>query len=212
MTKHNNQIPNVHLRKHWQRRRLIHTHFDQAANKKRRLARRQAKATSAFPRPTEALRPVVSSMTRRYAGKVRFGRGFTLQELRAAKVSAGFARTVGIAVDHRRTNTSEHQLQMNVDRLNSYKDKLILFPRRDGKPKKGQVNDATAAQLSSVAAETQTAGNLPIVKPDLTPVFAAINQADKDTKVFRTLRTARTHKRYKGRREEAAKREAEKKK
>ena len=201
MTKHNNQIPNVHLRKHWQRRRLIHTHFDQAANKKKRLARRVAKKASAFPRPIEALRPVVSSATRRYAGKVRYGRGFTLQELKSAKLSAAFARTVGIAVDHRRTNTSEHQLQMNVDRLNSYKDKLILFPKRDGKPKKGQINDATDAQLESAAAQIQTAGNLPIVKPDLAPVFEAIRQEDRDHKVFRHLRTARIHKRYKGRRE-----------
>lgn len=107
MTKHNNVIPNVHLRKHWQRRRLIHTHFDQPAAKLRRLNRRKAKALSVAPRPLESLRPVVCSATRKYAGKVRYGRGFTMQELRSAKLSAHFARTVGIAVDHRRTNTDE---------------------------------------------------------------------------------------------------------
>ena len=58
------------------------------------------------PRPIQKLRPIVSSATRKYAGKVRYGRGFTLDELKAAGLSAAFARTVGIAVDHRRTSTS----------------------------------------------------------------------------------------------------------
>merc|ERR1719330_1507781 len=210
MVKHNNIIPNVHLRKHWQGR--THTHHDQPALKKKRYERRLAKAARMFPRPIQKLRPVVSSMTRRYAGKVRYGRGFTLQELRAAKVSAGFAATVGISVDHRRTNTSEHQLQLNVDRLNSYKEKLILFPRREGQPKKGLVNYATAAQLSSTAAKEQTVGNLPIARPSTEPVFAAITAEDKAKKAYGTLRTARTHKHYKGRREKRARDEAEKKK
>lgn len=96
------------------------------------------------PRPVQSLRPVVSSATRRYAGKVRYGRGFTLAELKGASLSAAFARTVGISVDHRRTSTSEEQLQLNINRLNDYKNKLVLFPRREGQPKKGQVNDATA--------------------------------------------------------------------
>jgi hypothetical protein len=32
----------------------------------------------------------------------------------------------------------------NVERLNQYKSKLILFPRRADKPKKGLINDSTA--------------------------------------------------------------------
>merc|ERR1712083_769830 len=183
-----------------------------AANKLKRLNRRKAKADRMAPRPLEKLRPVVSSATRRYAGKVRYGRGFTLQEVKAAKLSAGFCRTVGIAVDHRRTNTSEHQLQMNVDRLNSYKDKLILFPRRENKPKKGLINDSTAAQLESPAAKVQTVGNLPIAHPSQEPEFAAITAELKNAKVYRTLRTARTVKHYKGRRIARAEKEAEKNK
>ena len=105
-----------------------------------------------FPRPIQKLRPIVSSQTRRYAGKVRYGRGFTLQELKTAKLSARFARTVGIAVDHRRTNTSDEGLQLNVDRLNSYKTKLILWPKIADKPKKGLIEDSTAEKLKSAAA------------------------------------------------------------
>merc|ERR1719473_481387 len=159
MVKHNNSVPNIHLRKHWQRR--THTHFDQAAQKLRRRQRRETAANRMHPRPTEALRPVVSSQTRQYAGKVRYGRGFTLAELKGAKITAAFARTVGISVDHRRTNTSEGQLQRNVDRLNMYRSKLILFPRRAGKPKKGCINDST--NVGAADACNQNSGNAAIV-------------------------------------------------
>lgn len=150
MVKHNNVVPNVHLRKHWQRRTKCH--FDQPAAKLRRRQVRDAKSKAMSPRPIQKLRPIVSSCTRRYAGKVRYGRGFTLDELKAVGISAAFARTIGIAVDHRRTNTSQEQLQLNTERLNTYKSKLILFPKKEGKPKKGQINDSTAEVLKGVAA------------------------------------------------------------
>ena len=86
MPKHNNVVPNIHLRKHWQGR--VKTHFDQPAKKLRRHQRRERKAKEMFPRPVQKLRPIVSSMTRKYAGKVRYGRGFTLAELKAAKLNA----------------------------------------------------------------------------------------------------------------------------
>lgn len=204
MVKHNNAVPNVHLRKHWQKR--VKTHFNQAGKKSSRRLARQAKAAKLFPRPIKDLRPIVSSATRRYAGKVRLGRGFTLAELKKAGISAKFARTVGISVDHRRTSTSEEQLQLNVARLNQYKSKMILFPRRENKPKKGEINDATAEQIKSAAASNQVAGSiLPLAKAEQKVEFAAITEADKKERVFHTLRTIRTNTRYKGRREKKAK-------
>merc|ERR1719183_838464 len=173
MVKHNNQIPNIHLRKHWQRR--VHTHFDQAQKKKTRLHKRQAKAQAQFPTPLQKLRPVVSSATRKYSGKTRYGRGFTLAELGGAKMTKAWAQSVGISVDHRRTNTSVEQMQANVERLNSYKGKLILFPRKEGQPKKGFVNDATADQLKKAEAATQANGNLPIAAAAKEPEFRAIS-------------------------------------
>jgi len=101
---------------------------------------------------------------------------------------------------------------MNVDRLNSYKEKLILFPRRDGAPKKEQICDSQAATLESVAAKTQTVGNAAIPRPDTTAIFAPITKEDKEHKVYRHLRTLRTVKHYKGRRDARAKAEADKKK
>ena len=76
-------------------------------------------------------------MTNKYNIRVRAGRGFTLQELKAAGVSPKYARTVGIAVDHRRRNRCQESLDANVQRLKNYMEKLIVFPRVAGKPKSG---------------------------------------------------------------------------
>lgn len=40
------------------------------------------------------------------------------------------ARSIGIAVDHRRTNRSEESLQANIQRLKSYKARLVLLPKK----------------------------------------------------------------------------------
>ena len=158
-----------------------------------------------FPRPIQKLRPVVSSCTRRYAGKVRYGRGFTLAEIKAAKLSAAFCRTVGIAVDHRRTSTSEEQLQLNTERLNTYKSKLILFPRRDGKAKKGLINDSTAAQVSSASAANQVAGKvLPKTVAAVSDKFEAITADMKKVNAHSDARIAWTNARYAGRRQKKA--------
>lgn len=55
--------------------------------------------------------------------------------MQAAGISKKLAPTVGIAVDHRRKNKSLESLQENVARLNTYKAKLIVFPRRSRKVK-----------------------------------------------------------------------------
>lgn len=52
---------------------------------------------------------------------------------------------MGITVDHRRTNKSEESLNTNVERLKSYKARLVIFPRRAGIFKKG---DSTAAEIA----------------------------------------------------------------
>ena len=44
---------------------------------------------------------------------------------------------MGIAVDHRRRNTNEESLAVNVARLAEYKAKLIVFPRKT-RGKKGE--------------------------------------------------------------------------
>ncbi|GMP25175.1 hypothetical protein CsSME_00002165 [Camellia sinensis var. sinensis] len=48
----------------------------------------------------------------------------------AAGIPKKLAPTIGIAVDHRRRNRSLEGLQTNVQRLKTYKAKLVVFPRR----------------------------------------------------------------------------------
>merc|ERR1712035_3500 len=73
---------NPHFHKDWQKR--VRTWFNQPARKIRRRKARQAKARRIAPRPVAGpLRPQVRCPTVRYHTKVRAGRGFTLEELKA---------------------------------------------------------------------------------------------------------------------------------
>ena len=69
--------------------------------------------------------------------------------MKEAGLTGAFAQTVGIAVDHRRHNKNAETMAVNVKRLNAYKSKLILFPNKDGKVKKGMIPDSTADKLKS---------------------------------------------------------------
>ncbi|KAG0457602.1 hypothetical protein HPP92_022759 [Vanilla planifolia] len=96
MVKHNNVVPNGHFKKHWQN--YVRTWFNQPARKTRRRIARQKKAVKIFPRPTSGpLRPVVQCPTRKYNMKSRAGKGFTLEELKAAGIPRKLAPTIGIA-------------------------------------------------------------------------------------------------------------------
>ena len=132
---HNNVLHANHFRKDWQRR--VRTWFDQPGRKLRRRKARQTKAASLGVRPLTLLRPAVRGQTIRYNSKIREGRGFTLAELKEAGIGKKEARGVGIVVDHRRRNLSVEGKSLNVERLKAYKAKLIVFPRKAGKPKKG---------------------------------------------------------------------------
>merc|ERR1711990_492591 len=84
---------------------------------------------------------IVRCPTYKYNIKDRAGRGFTLEELKAAGVSKNMAKTIGISVDHRRKNKSLESLQRNVQRLKEYQSKLILFPVKSSKPRKGDASE-----------------------------------------------------------------------
>lgn len=143
--------------------------------------------------------------------KQRLGRGFTFDELKAAGILVPQAASIGIAVDHRRKNRSQESMDANVERLREYKSKLVLFPRRAGKPKKG---DSDASILDTA---TQLTGKLqPIVvtKPELE--VRAITEEDKSKRAYALLREARADQKYFGvrskRAAELAAKEEEKKK
>jgi len=198
---HNNVLHANHFRKDWQRR--VRTWFDQPGRKLRRRNARKAKATTLGVRPLTLLRPAVRAQTVRYNRKVRQGRGFTLAELKSAGIGKKEALGVGIVVDHRRRNLSEEGKKLNVDRLEAYKARLIVFPRKAGKAKKG---DSSAEDL--IAATTRATVALP--DPYLAEPPRAITDAEREVKAYRTLRIARANQRHEGaRKARAAKKEEE---
>lgn len=180
MVKHNNVVPNIHCKKKWHdstRGPLkVKLSLNQAGKKKSRRLARRSKAAAIAPRPLQLLRPVVSAQTQRYSSKLRLGRGFTLAELAAAGLKASYARTVGIAVDHRRVNRSAEAMERNVARLNEYKSKLVVIP-------KGGNTKEAAPQLTGTL--------MPIVKPAAEIVMEEVTAEMKANVAFTQMRLAR---------------------
>merc|ERR1711926_38985 len=188
----NNIIPNAHFHKDWQR--YVRTWFDQPGRKKSRRIKRQKKALKIAPRPVAGqLRPIVRCPTFKYNTKVRAGRGFTLEELKAAGISRKVAPTIGMAVDHRRKNRSTESLQANVQRLKEYKSKLIIFPKKLSAPKAGD------SDPSELAVPSQLQGKImPIIVSKPAIKARAITDEEKKISVFRTMRIERANRRLAG--------------
>ncbi|KAJ5486230.1 Ribosomal protein L13e [Penicillium mononematosum] len=189
--------------KDWQRR--VRVHFDQPGRKHRRREARIAKAAAVAPRPVDKLRPVVRCPTIKYNRRVRAGRGFTLAELKEAGIPKKLAPTVGISVDHRRTNYSKESLVANVARLQDYKARLILFPAR-------AAVKATVAEGKRDGIATRVEATFPITNPT---AAEAVTEVKRDSlpkgeeAAYRRLRDARAEARYQGMREKRAKTKAE---
>ncbi|KAJ1311436.1 hypothetical protein OPQ81_009925 [Rhizoctonia solani] len=197
---HNNVLHANHFRKDWQRR--VRTWFDQPGRKLRRRQARVAKATRLGVRPLQLLRPAVRAPTVRYNRKIREGRGFTLAELKESGIGRKEALGLGIVVDHRRRNLSEEGKKLNVERLKAYKERLIVFPRKAGKPKKG---DSTGDDLK--AATTRAPIALPPSFVHETP--RKITAEERDFKAYRALRDARAEHRHAGARKVREKKKEE---
>lgn len=181
--KGNNMIPNGHFHKDWQR--FVKTWFNQPARKLRRKQKRIKKAHNIAPRPAAGpLRPIVRCPTVRYHTKVRAGRGFTLQELKAAGLHDAFAKSIGIAIDYRRRSKSVESLQLNAQRLKEYRSKLILFPQHN--KKKLRAGEATEEQRKVVS---QLIGDvLPIHQATLRTKARVLTEEEKKFSAFTILR------------------------
>ena len=183
-SKRNQMVPNAHFHKDWQE--YVKTWFNQPARKQRRRRARVAKAAQVAPRPVKALRPIVRCPTLKYNIKQRTGRGFTLEELKAAGLSKNYAQTIGIAVDPRRRNKSVESLQLNAQRLKEYKSKLILFPVNSKKPRKGDSSEEDMKKAQ------QLVGTVMPVRQELKrPRAMALTDDLKKFKAFNTIRQAR---------------------
>merc|ERR1711920_1080785 len=128
--------------------------------------------------------------------KLRLGKGFTLDELREAKIPPKKAITIGIAVDYRRRNKCAESLKANVDRLKLYRSKLLIFPRKSGKKgvKKG---DTPKSELQNVAQNTLKE-IIPIPKLQLRIKARAIISEEKEKSAYKALKKARTNQKYLG--------------
>mmetsp|Transcript_48241 Transcript_48241/g.58393 ORF Transcript_48241/g.58393 Transcript_48241/m.58393 type:complete len:210 (-) Transcript_48241:73-702(-) len=191
MVKHNNVIPNIHCHKKWHTSTRgplkVKLNLNQASKKKSRRLARAAKAAAIAPRPLQKLRPIVYCPTQKYSYKQRLGRGFTLEEVRAAGLTPRYARTVGIAVDHRRYNHSQESMDRNVERLKAYKAKLVVFPRRRAVIKNGD------SSVEETSAATQFTGGviLPIEKAAKVIEMVKVDDVKGETSAFTTMRVAR---------------------
>ncbi|KAJ1434997.1 Ribosomal protein L13e [Sesbania bispinosa] len=125
-----------------------------------------------------------------------------------AGISDKVAGTIGIVVDHRRKNRSLESLQANVQRLKTYKAKLVVFPRRSRKFKNG---DSAPEELATA---TQVQGlYMPIVRERPFVEFTKVTDEMKSFKAYCKLRLKRTNQRHMGARlKKAAEAEKEEKK
>ena len=135
-----------------------------------------------------------------YNSKLKLGRGFTLEELKEAGINRRLAPTIGITVDHRRTNKSVESMDLNVARLKEYKSRLIVFPRRNNKVKKG---DATKSEIAAAKLDQSDVNTMP--KAADTVTFTEITDELKGFKAYSSLRAARNDARLVGIRAKKAK-------
>jgi large subunit ribosomal protein L13e len=128
--------------------------------------------------------------------------GFTLAEIKAAGLGAAFARSIGIAVDHRRKNRCQESLDLNRNRLLAYVNKLVLYPRHEKTP----VTKAKRGILNDTPKEAQKVHDNPNVNvlPPLIRRVKSISTTDlvklKKDRVFRILRQEWANQRNNGKR------------
>lgn len=126
--------------------------------------------------------------------------------MQAAGIPRLYAPTIGISVDARRQNLSEEGLAANVERLKSYKARLIVFPKRNNKAKKA---DTPAGERSGET--TQSIKGAFGLEDVVASGFSEIKKSDipKTTGAYKALRKARSDAKLVGVREKRVKDKAD---
>ena len=245
MVRHNNAIQKNHFRFHWDpcqsQKGHVKVNLGQPKSAQARRVVRQKKALAVFPRPSSGpLRPEGRCETVRYNSKKRMNRGFTTAELKGVGLNADYARTIGIAVDHRRTNKSEEGLNANIQRLKLFLSKLVVFPLKARKapkkaaakgkkapvakkavdPKKAAAAKGAAPVKAAITVgkkeerKTATQANLatavPLASAGAREAPRALSADEKKRHIFQFLRKSFRDTRLTGKREVRAKKKAEK--
>jgi large subunit ribosomal protein L13e len=138
---------------------------------------RRRKAAAVFPRPLDKLYPVVRCCQAKYNMKLRNGKGFSVEEVKAASLKVQYARSIGVAVDLRRKNRNEEEFQRNVEILKDYVKRLVILPKD---PKK-QINGMTLKQLVEKAPQMSSNKAVEQVKPAVT--FVEVTEKTISTKL-----------------------------
>jgi large subunit ribosomal protein L13e len=102
-------------------------------------------------------------------------------------------------------------LAANVARLKEYRARLILFPRKAGKPKKGDSSkdELSAAKDAETARSTMAALPIVNVKHGISEIKKSEMPAPVEGGAYRKLREARSEARLVGKREKRAKDKAD---
>jgi len=166
-----------------------------------------SRAKKLAPRPLHLLKPIVHAPTIKYNMKTREGRGFTLEELKAASIDKKAALGLGIAVDHRRKNRSQEGFTLNVNRLKVYTSRLVVFPRNPTS-KRAKKGDSTTEELA-LAKQVTDKHTLPLNVPTPRAKARKITAAERDENVVAKLRKSLTDSKRWGAREKRAKDKAD---
>jgi len=132
-----------------------------------------------------------------------------------AGIPRKLAPTIGISVDHRRSNHSQESLTANVDRLKSYKARIILFPRKSGQHKKldSSESDVKAVQDGSAKTVSRVGSAFAVeTGTGLAHGFSEVKSGEMpkgEEAPYKKLRELRAEQRYAGIREKRAKLKAE---
>ena len=122
-----------------------------------------------------------------------------------------YARTLGIAVDIRRKDTSNESLKLNAGRLKDYINRMVLYPKKGKYEKKPAVKEANADTLQSADAKSQNKSRhvLPLPKPEAGFSWSKLTPDMKNASAYKTLRTEwKTASGFYKRQEEAKKKAA----
>jgi len=184
--------------------------LDQPKKAQTRRRRRIQKAKKVFPRPLKMLRPSVACPTVRYNFRKRLGRGFTVEEIKAAGITPRYAATVGVRVDTRRKNISEESLNTNTQRLKTYLSKLVLFPLNKKKLQKGDASEAEQKLgVQDRSRFGRTVAHPATVKPAKIPA-RKVSKAETEKSAYKFLKKNLSAVRFLGERMVRAKKREEK--
>lgn len=131
-----------------------------------------------------------------------------------AGIPRALAPTIGISVDPRRRNFSTESLSANVERLKSYRSRLILFPRKSGQHKSldSSKEDVDAVRAGKADLIRSGDGVFPVTNITREEAVGEVKRSDMpkgEENAYRKLRIARSDARLVGVREKRAKQKAE---